>query len=96
MAPLVKVPTMEGRVQLMATQLIGDLKRKESTFVATIASSKEDNGAKGSMPLCTRKENNIVMPKKPPRCMPPRNEVNHKTELKEIKNKMKELHEGVC
>ena len=37
------------------------------------------------------KENNVVIPKKLMRHLPPKNELNHKTELKEIKNQLSEL-----
>uniref|UniRef100_M0ZXX2 Uncharacterized protein n=1 Tax=Solanum tuberosum TaxID=4113 RepID=M0ZXX2_SOLTU len=98
MVPLVKVPTMEERVCLMTMQLEKNPKKKESTFIATTASSKEVNGAKRSLPPRTKKvpkENNVVMPKKPPRRLPPRNEVDHKTELEGIWKTLKKLREGL-
>lgn len=64
--PLVKVPKMEGQVRLRTMQLVRGLKKKQSTSVATIASSKEDNGAKWSLSPCTKKileKNNVVMRK---------------------------------
>lgn len=35
------------------------------------------------------------MTKKIPRCLPPRNYVDPRTKLKEIRKKQKELHEGL-
>ncbi|KAH0712515.1 hypothetical protein KY289_008474 [Solanum tuberosum] len=50
MVPLVKVPTAKGRVRLMTIQIVKGLKKGEPTFIATIASSGEDNGAKEPLP----------------------------------------------
>ncbi|KAH0708954.1 hypothetical protein KY290_010497 [Solanum tuberosum] len=89
---------MEERVHLTAMQLEKNPKKKESTFRTTIASSKEDNGAKGSLPPCTKKvleKNKVVMLNEPPRHLPPRNEIDHKTKLEEIRKQPRELHKGV-
>uniref|UniRef100_M1C642 Uncharacterized protein n=1 Tax=Solanum tuberosum TaxID=4113 RepID=M1C642_SOLTU len=98
MVPLVKVPKTEEQVCLTAMQLIRGPKKKESAFIDTIASLKEDNGAKRPFPPCMKKVlegNNVVMSKKPPRRVPHKKEVDHKTELKEIRKKLKELREGI-
>lgn len=79
-------------------QLKKNPKKEKSTFLATITSLKEDNGAKKSLPPGMKKlsrENNIVMPKKPSRRLPPKKEVDHEAELKEIKKQLKELREGI-
>ena len=36
-----------------------------------------------------------MMPKKAPRRLPPKKEVDHEAELKEIKKQLKELREGI-
>ncbi|XP_049397342.1 protein DNA-DAMAGE INDUCIBLE 1-like [Solanum stenotomum] len=84
MVPMVKVSKTKGQVRLTAMQLEKNPKKKESMSRATSASSKKDNGARRSLPPCMKKvpkENNAVMLKKPPRCLPPRKEVDQKTEL---------------
>ena len=71
---------------------------EKSTFLATITSLKEDNDAKKSLPLGMKKAprgNNVVMPKKSPRCLPPRKNVDREAELEEIKKQLKELLEGI-
>ena len=73
----------------MAMQLKKNSKKEKSTFVATISSSKEDNGAKKSLPPCTKKVprgNNVMMPKKTSRHLPPRKEVYREAKLEKIKN----------
>ena len=59
-------------------------KKKRMTFIATITSSKEENSAKKSLPQCMKKVprgNNVVMPKKPSRCLPPKMEVDREVEI---------------
>ena len=63
---MVKAPKTEGQVRLTAIQLKKNPKKEKSIFVSTITSSKEDNGAKKSLPSFTKKNsrgNNVVMPK---------------------------------
>lgn len=87
MVPLGKAPKTEGQVRLTGVQLEESNKKKGTTFVATITSSKEENGAKKSLPQCMTKHprgNNIVMPKKPPRRLPPRKEVDREAKIEEI------------
>jgi len=65
-------------------QIMKGLKKGETTFIATIASSGEDNDAKDPLPLIVEKvleENKDVIPKELPRHMPLRREVDHKVEL---------------
>ncbi|XP_015162126.1 DNA damage-inducible protein 1-like [Solanum tuberosum] len=98
MVPMVKVPKTEGQVRLTAMQVIRGPKKKESTSRATIASSKKDNGARRSPPPHAKKVpkgNNAVMPKKPPRRLPPRKEVDQKTELEAIWKTLKALRKGL-
>ncbi|TMW91091.1 hypothetical protein EJD97_014797 [Solanum chilense] len=93
-----KARKTEGQVRLTAMQLEKSNKRKGTTYATTIASSREDNGAKKSLPLRTKKvprENNVVMPKKPPRPLPPRKELDREAELEEMKKQLKELREGI-
>ena len=70
--PLVKVPKTEAQVQLTTMQLERSNKKKGMTFPTYIASSKEDNAPKGDWPPRTRKDNNIVMPRKSSRRLPPK------------------------
>ncbi|TMW84639.1 hypothetical protein EJD97_024733 [Solanum chilense] len=98
MIPLGKAPKTEGQVRLTAMQLKENPKKEKSTVVTTITSSKEENGAKKSLPQCLKnvpRGNNVVMPKRPPRRLPPRKEVDCETELEEMKKQLKELHEGI-
>lgn len=98
MVPMVKAPKTKGQVRLTAMQLKKNLKKEKSTFVAAIASLKEDNAAKKVMPLCTKKvpkRNNVVMLKKQSRHSPPRKEVDREAEFEEIKKQLKELREGI-
>ena len=98
MVPMVKVPKTEGQVCLTAMQLEKNPKKKESMSRATIASSKKDNGARRPLPQCMKKvpkENNVVMPKKPPRRLPPRKEVGQKTQLEAIWKTLKALRKGL-
>ena len=39
--------------------------------------------------------NNVVMPEKPPRRLPPRKEVYHEAKLEDINKQLKELCEGI-
>ena len=78
MVPMVKVPKAKGQVRRTTMQLEKTSKKKESMSRATIASSKKDNGAIRPLQQCMKKvpkENNVVLPKKPPRRLPPRKEV---------------------
>uniref|UniRef100_M1BW48 Uncharacterized protein n=1 Tax=Solanum tuberosum TaxID=4113 RepID=M1BW48_SOLTU len=89
---------VKGHAQLSAIQIAKGLKKAEPTFIATTASSKEDNGAKESFPPCMEKvleENNVMMPEEPSRRLPPKKEVDHKTELEEIRKQLRELHKGI-
>ncbi|XP_049358818.1 protein DNA-DAMAGE INDUCIBLE 1-like [Solanum verrucosum] len=98
MVPMIKVLKTEGQVRLTSMQLEKNPKKKESMSRATIASSKKDNGARRSLPPCMKKvpkENNVVMPKKPPRLLPPRKEVDRKTELEAIWKTLKALRKGL-
>lgn len=75
---------MEERVRLIIMQLKKNPKNEKSTFLATIANLKENIGAKGYLPSCMKKvkeKNKVVMPKEPPRCLPPMMEVDHKNKL---------------
>ena len=84
MVPLVKVPKKEGHALMSAMQIVNCLKKGEPTFLATIASSREDNGAKESLPPIIEKvleENKVVMPDELPKTLPLRREVDHKIEL---------------
>ena len=83
----------------MDIQLKENPKKEKSTFVTTITSSKKYYCAKKSLPLCTKKVprgNNVVMPKKPSRHLPPRKEVDREAELEEIKKQSKELSKGIA
>ncbi|XP_055822010.1 uncharacterized protein LOC129890490 [Solanum dulcamara] len=80
----VKMPRKEGQAHLSAMQLVRGLKKWEPTFVATIVSLDEGNGAKETLPPCIEKvleENRDVMPEELPRHLPLRREVDHKIEL---------------
>ncbi|XP_049394692.1 uncharacterized protein LOC125858983 [Solanum stenotomum] len=84
MVPLVKVPKKGGHALLSAMQIVKGLKKGESKFLATIAGSREDNGAKESLPPIIEQvleENKDVMPDELPKTIPPRLEVDHKIEL---------------
>ncbi|XP_049388521.1 uncharacterized protein LOC125852885 [Solanum stenotomum] len=75
MVPLVKVPKKERHALLSAMQIMKGLKKGEPTFVAAIASSREDNGAKESLPPIIEKvleDNKDVMPAELPKTLPPR------------------------
>ena len=50
MVPIVKSPKTKGQVRLTAIQLKKNPKKEKTTCVATITSSKEDNGAKKALP----------------------------------------------
>ncbi|TMX00018.1 hypothetical protein EJD97_001535 [Solanum chilense] len=92
MVSMVKGPKTDGQVRLTAMQLKKNPKKEKLTFLATITSLKEDNGAKKSLPPGMKKlprENNVMMPKKPPRRLPPKKEVDHEAELEEIKKQLK-------
>ncbi|XP_055800948.1 uncharacterized protein LOC129870257 [Solanum dulcamara] len=67
MVPLVKVPKTEGPTQLSAMQLEKGLEVGVPTFIDTIASLSEDNGAREALPPYMKKG---VMPKKLPRQLP--------------------------
>ncbi|XP_015158946.1 uncharacterized protein [Solanum tuberosum] len=98
MVHMVQVPKTEGQVRLTAMQLERRPKKKEPASRATIASSKKDNGAKGSLPPRMKKVpkgNNAVMPKKPPRRLPPKKEDGPKSELETIWKTMKALRKGL-
>ncbi|KAH0746299.1 hypothetical protein KY285_007956 [Solanum tuberosum] len=84
MVPLVKVSKKEGHAYLSAMHIMKGLMKGEPTFIATIASSREDIGAKEPLPPIVEKdleENKDVMPDELPRTLPPRGEVHHKIEL---------------
>ncbi|XP_055814663.1 uncharacterized protein LOC129884378 [Solanum dulcamara] len=84
MVPLVKVPKKEGQAYLSVMQLVKGLKKGEPTFIATIASSDEDNGAKDALPPCIEKvleENKDMMPEELPRHLSLRREVDHKIKM---------------
>ena len=84
MVPLVKLPKKEGHAHLSAMQIMKGLKKGELTFLATIASSREDNGTMESLPLIIEKvleENKDVIPDELPKIVPPRREVDYKIEL---------------
>ena len=75
MVSLVKVPKKEGHVHLSAMKIVKGLKKKEPTFLATIASSGEDNGTMKSLPRLIEKvldENKDVMSGELPKTLPPR------------------------
>ena len=96
--PMVKAPKIEGRVRLTAMHLKKNHNKKRLKFLATITSLKEDNGAKKSLSPGMKKlprENNVVMPKKPPRHLPSRKEVDREAEIQDIKKQLKKLHEGI-
>ena len=79
-------------------QLKKNPKKEKSAFVSTIPSLKEDNDAKKSLPPCTKKiprGNNVVMPKKSPRCLPPRKNVDREAELEEMTKQLRELCKGI-
>lgn len=70
MVPLVKVPKKEGHTHLSAMRIVKGLKEGEQTFLATIASSKEDNGTIESLPPIIEtvlEENKNVMPDELPK-----------------------------
>ncbi|TMX05786.1 hypothetical protein EJD97_024852 [Solanum chilense] len=82
--PLVKVPKKDGYAHLSAIQIVKGLKKGASTFLATIASSKEDHGATESLPLIIEtvlEENKDIMLDELLKTLPPRREVDHKIEL---------------
>ena len=87
MVPMVKAPKTEGMVRLTVMQLKQNPKKEKSTIVSTITSLKEDNGSKKFLPQCTKKAlrgNNVVMRRKPSRCLSPMKEVDREGELEEI------------
>ncbi|KAH0712490.1 hypothetical protein KY289_008449 [Solanum tuberosum] len=94
MVPMVKVPKTEGQVRLAAMQFVRSPKKKESTF-SHRCKFEERHGGKGSLPPCTKKGNNVVMPKKPPRRTHPKKEMSHKSELRGLWKTLKELCKGV-
>lgn len=70
---MVKTPKIEGQVLLTAMHLKENSMKEKSTFVATIRSSKEDNGSNKYLSSCTKKVqrgNNVVIPKKRTRKLP--------------------------
>ncbi|TMX03891.1 hypothetical protein EJD97_013091 [Solanum chilense] len=96
--PMVKAPKKEGQVRLTAMKLKKNPKKEKLTYLATITSLNEHNGDKKSYTPCTKKVprgNNVVMPKKLSRRLPPRMEVDCEAELKEIKKQLNELHERI-
>ncbi|KAH0712399.1 hypothetical protein KY289_008358 [Solanum tuberosum] len=73
----VKVSKKEGHAHLSAMQIMKGLMKGEPMFIATIASSREDIGAKKPLPPIVEKdleENKNVMPDELPRTLPPRGE----------------------
>ena len=98
MVPLGKTPKTEGQVRPTAMQLKKNPKKEKSTFVATITSFKEENCSKKFLPPCTKKVprgNNVVMRRKPSRCLSPMKEVDREAEIEEITKQSKELREGI-
>ena len=98
MVPLIMVTKREDQVCLIDMQLVRSPKKKESMLIDNNASSKEENGAKKLLRPCMVKvleKNNVVMPKKTPRRLPPRNEVYHKIKLEKIEKCLKEFWESV-
>jgi len=84
MVPLVNVRKKEEHAQLSVMRIVKDLKKGEPTFIATISSLGEDNGAKEALPPAIEKvlkENKDVMPDEMPKNLPPRCKVDHKIEL---------------
>ncbi|MCF8701922.1 retroviral-like aspartic protease family protein, partial [Corynebacterium sp. MC-10] len=84
MVPLVEMPKAEGFSHVSAMQLIKGLKKGEPTYLATIVSSSESDGAVEPLPPCIEKvlnENKDVMPEELPKHLPPRREVDHRIEL---------------
>ena len=84
---MVKALKKKRKVRLTGIQLKKNPKKEKSTFLAIITSLKEDNGAKKSLPSRMKnlpRRNNVVMPKKLLRRLPPRKEVDREGELEEI------------
>ena len=84
MVPLVKGQKKEGHTHLSAMQIVKGLNKREPTLLATIASTREDNGTMESFPPIIDKvleEIKDVMPDELPNTLPPRQEVDHKIEL---------------
>ncbi|XP_015078182.1 uncharacterized protein LOC107021988 [Solanum pennellii] len=78
------VPKKEGHAHLSAMQIVKVLKKGKSMFLATIASTGEDNGTMESLPPIIEKvheDNKDVMPNELLKTLPPRREVDHKIEL---------------
>ena len=80
MVPMVKASKAERQVRLTIMQLKKNPKKEKLTFLATITSSKEENAAKNTFHR-TRRRFQDRDAKKPPRCFPPRKEVDHESEL---------------
>lgn len=60
------------------------LKKGELTYLATIASLCESDGAPGPLPPCVEgvlDDNKDIMPEELPKHLPPRREVDHQIEL---------------
>lgn len=94
MVPLINVAMKEKHAYLSAIHIMKGLKKGEPTFLATIASSGEDNGTMESLPPIIEtfhKENKDVMPEELPQTLPSRCEVYHKIEV-EIGAKHPHMH----
>ena len=77
--PMVKAPKKERQVQLTTMKLKKNPKKEKLTYLSTITSLNEHHGDKKSFPPCTKKVprgNNVVMPKKSSRRLPPWKEVD--------------------
>lgn len=84
MVPLVKIPKSKGIVYLLAMQILKGLKKGEPTFLATIMSSSQKDGAKETLPPCIEKmleEHKDVMLDELPNTFTSKREVDHTIEL---------------
>ena len=92
------VQQTEGQARLTAMKLEWVDERKRLTSAATIASSKEDNGAEKTLPPQAKRvlrRNSAVMKKKPPRYLPPIKEEVRKIGSRKVRESMKRLLEGI-
>ncbi|XP_070052658.1 uncharacterized protein [Nicotiana tomentosiformis] len=84
MVPTVTMPHGQSQAQLSAMQVVKGIKKLESTFVATIASLKEDKSFQETLSPCIEKlleENKNVMPEELHKHLSSRREVDHKIKL---------------
>ena len=94
--PMVKVHATEGQDRLTAMKLERVDVRRRLTPAATIASSREDNGAGKTLPPRRKRvpSRNADLMKKPPEHLPPLKEEVRKIGSKKVGTSTKRLLEG--